>query len=130
MKFTIDNSGKLIVRGRWPRTQLGAKIVSIQKWLVAKKLRPRSGLSSGTCALCEMYITLTSTKACQECPIRKITNQDSCDGTPWFLAREELRMRSSKKVYHTNREIRFLISLLPGLSWLRRGMRQEDGSYA
>lgn len=127
MKFSITRKGRLVAEGKWPTTILGAKIVSVQKWLVAKRLRPSWGLASNTCALCQIYVEVNN--ECNGCPIMEITGRNNCNNTPWYDAKAELSL-SSKNVYHTNREIRFLISLLPGLSWLRRGMKQENGSYA
>ena len=129
MKFYVKND-VLTTDDKWPTTVLGAKIASIQKWFNVRKLKPLSPGGRDTCALCKMFYTspLNSYTECTDCPILKITGKSTCNGTPHYKACRQLIRDPG--TYYIDREIRFLISLLPGLGWLRRGMKQEDDNYA
>lgn len=94
---------------------------SIGKWLEIK--RSITGLDNGArnCSLCVEYIT----GSCDGCPVKKLTGEDYCVGTPyrqWTIHHEKVHSKYSSRhrVKGCNEcsklaseELGFLVGLLP-----------------
>ena len=79
----------------------------------------REGYYSDKCALCQMFFLGIGADVCDGgCPVKQITGQSNCAGSPYSVAYDSLRMWiHTGKWYNTDQdnieaEIRFLESLL------------------
>lgn len=104
MRYSIDSSGCVVAKGKWPRGKLAALKESIHKWefivKVLKAGRPRFQNYTDSCALCALYYDFV----CEGCPVATKARDFECRSTPW---------KRRPTLLQAQAELKFLKSLLP-----------------
>lgn len=88
---------------------------SIEHWkrVVASPLTEKIGPEE--CALCKLFLLNKNglLHSCRGCPIYASTGQQFCNGTPYDTCANYMYIRNFHFLIHAQRELDFLISLLP-----------------
>lgn len=85
--FAIDGD-ELIFIGEFPKNDIEAKVLVLEKWDILRETSVWRGLGGSTCAFCMLH------KDCNGCPIFLVTKEKSCNKTPFYEYRVAVYTKS------------------------------------